>query len=80
MPTGFKWDKRLLQQKLDQVKKTTQLQYKSHWLALYGRLETQRPREAGLDDGRQLIQLGYGHLNGSPAQLIAAEHGYLKLR
>ena len=81
MPKGFKWDKRLLQQKLDQVKKTTQLQYKNHWLALYGRLETQRSREAGLDDGRTLSQQpGYGHLNSSPAQLIAAEHGFLKLR
>jgi len=80
MPKSFKWNKVLLQQKLDQVKKTTRLQYKNHWLAVYGRLETQRPREAGLDDGRLLIRLGYGHLSGSPAQLIAAEHGYFKLR
>jgi len=80
MPKSFKWDKHLLQQKLDQVKITTQLQYKNHWLAVYGRLETHRPREAELDDGRLFIQLGYGHLNGSPAQLIAPENGFFKLR
>jgi hypothetical protein len=68
MPKHFKWDKRLLRQKLDQVKETTRLRDKSYWLAVYGRLETQLP----------LSPEGYGHLNAAPAQLIGG--GFLKLR
>ncbi len=79
-PRGFKWDKRLLQQKLQKVTQTTQLQvlkkihYTDHWLAVFGRLETKLPQKVGLG-----YTYGFGHQSESPAQLIAPRDGFLYL-
>ena len=72
LPKAFRWNKNMLFKKLTQVKSTTVLRvypefhYSDKWLALYGRLETHVPLET-LD--------GFGHLNGSPAQLISPQDG-----
>lgn len=85
-PRGFRWDKRLLQQKLDQVTRTTHLQvhkdlnYSDQWLAVFGRLETHLPRQVKTDDSRYAYTNGFGHLSGAPAQLIAPANGYLALK
>jgi hypothetical protein len=69
-PSGFKWDERLLQQKLKQVKRTTRLHHSDQWLAIFGRLETQLPRKV-----RDGYTTGFGHLSGSPAQLVSPDDG-----
>jgi hypothetical protein len=66
-PKGFAWDERVLQQKLEQLKRTTslrvykELNYTDQWRAVFGRLETQPP--------------GFGHLGAAPAQLISPADG-----
>lgn len=74
-PIGFRWDKRLLKQKLEQVRRTTQLQrkhgkYSDHWLAMFGRLDTRLPRELKIEGNRVAYTNGFGHLSDAPAQLI----------
>ena len=81
-PSGFKWDERLLQEKLEQVKRTTwlrvdkKLNYSEEWFAIFGRLETQLPRKVSLGNGRYGYTTGFGHLSSAPAQLVAPTDGY----
>jgi hypothetical protein len=81
LPHGFKWDEPLLQQKLNQVKQTTQLRMdkKDRWVARYGRLETRLPHRLRLSDGTYEYTPGFGHLAGSPAQLISPHDGSREL-
>jgi hypothetical protein len=68
LPKDFKWDRKLLYKKLSEVQKTTKLEviqpheYRERWSAIFGRFETSIP----LSEGN-----AFGHLNGSPAQLIS---------
>ena len=78
-PLRFIWDKRALRHALQQVKATTQLEYKAEWYAAYGRLEAS-PNYKIRRNGRVYTVVGYGHLNGAPAQLIAPANGFLRLR
>jgi hypothetical protein len=85
MPRGFRWNKSLLRQKLEQVKRTTRLRvYKGakgdEWLALFGRLETRLPRRIKIGEDRYGYADGFGHEASSPAQLVAPASGYLHLR
>jgi hypothetical protein len=80
MPKSFKWDKSALQHALDIVKATTHLETKEHWGAVYGRLETAPTHEINLRDGSVATIVGYGHLNGAPAQLVSPELGFLRLK
>jgi hypothetical protein len=70
-----------LQQKLEQVRRTTQLRAckempsTDRWLAVLGRLETQLPRQVGSNYAN-----GFGHQNGAPAQLVGARQGFLRLK
>ena len=81
-PSGFKWDERLLQEKLEQVKRTTslrvykELNYSDQWFAIFGRLETQLPRKVSIGNGRDGYTTGFGHLSGAPAQLVSPTDGY----
>ena len=69
LPAGFKWDKLTIGQALAEVKKTTVLQHRAGWYAIFGRLEV------------DTSGYGMGHLNGAPAQLIwPTTGGYLKLK
>lgn len=69
LPGGFKWDKPAIRQALAELKKTTRLQHRSGWYAVFGRLEV------------DTSGYGLGHLNYAPAQLIwPAPGGYLKLK
>lgn len=69
LPAGFKWDKLTIRQALADVKKTTVLQHRAGWYAIFGRLEV------------DTSGYGIGHLNGAPAQLIwPTTGGYLKLK
>ncbi len=85
-PEGFKWDKRLLQQKLTQIKQTTELRiykdrrYNEHWYAMFGRLETRLPRQLSTGNNTKSYTNGFGHLSGSPAQLVSPRNGYFRLR
>ena len=78
LPKGFVVDQGTLQQKLAQLKRTTRLRtYKDHqyddkWIAMFGRLEARLPPQAD-------YAAGYGHLNGSPAQLVWPMNGVLLL-
>ena len=82
LPSGFKWNRRALQEKLDQVRRTTHLErpharhYPDRWFAVFGRFETHLPRKVG-DLG---VTNGFGHLSGSPAQLISPRDGFLRLK
>lgn len=79
-PPGFRWDVRLLQEKLERVKRTTKLRvfkdrnYSDEWVAVFGRLETRLPRPLARG-----YTNGFGHLSGAPAQLVAPKDGYLQL-
>jgi len=79
--SGFKWDERLLQQKLEQVKRTTSLRvykeinYSDQWLAIFGRLETELPRKLNMGNGRYGYTTGFGHLSAAPAQLVSPDDG-----
>jgi hypothetical protein len=69
LPVGFKWDKPAIRQALAEVKKTTHLQHRAGWYAIFGRFEV------------DTSGYGLGHLNGAPAQLIwPTTGGYLKLK
>ena len=79
LPNGFKWDENLLKQKLGQVRRTTKLRgYKSY--ACFGRLETRLPRTLDMGQGRTITLNGYGHLGGSPAQLVGPREGFRALK
>ena len=80
LPSGFKWDKRLLQQKLAAVKRTTRLQPRGRWLAIYGRLETKRARFLGFRGNAIETTYGYGPQPAAPAQIIAPDNGYRSLK
>jgi hypothetical protein len=81
LPKGFTWDKRLLKQKVAQLKRTTRLhrhspsKYNDKWVAMFGRLETSLPREVRLANGLSATTSGFGHQSASPAQLIPAADG-----
>jgi hypothetical protein len=86
IPDGFRWEKRRLRQKLDQVERTTQLRrykdrkYNDRWYAVFGRLESQPPRQISLPAGRHADIYGFGHEAASPAELISPANGYLQLK
>ncbi|HUI56977.1 MAG TPA: hypothetical protein VLY04_18505 [Bryobacteraceae bacterium] len=92
LPKGFHWDKTLLNQKLDEVRRTTVLEvlpqyhYSDEWIAVYGRLETYFPVDSALKPYgfvKPNVRIapgmghpaGFGHLNGSPAQLVWPQKG-----
>lgn len=81
LPTGFKWDRILIGRKLAEVKKTTEIhrKYKERWFACFGRLETHLPYLANIN-GKTFALDGFGHLGGSPAQLVEPDSGYLRLK
>lgn len=85
LPKGFKWDKRLLTEKLNLVQRTTKLRVyertktSDEWLAMFGRLETKLPRQIDLGNGRTGYTTGFGHMSASPAQLISPEGGFVRL-
>jgi hypothetical protein len=72
VPKGFDWNKRLLREKVAELKPSTHLHaipeyhYRDQWAAAFGRFET-RPLRSKTD--------GYGHLGGSPARLVCPEKG-----
>lgn len=86
LPDGFKWDKRLLHQKLTQIKQTTELhtykdrKYNEHWYAMFGRLETRLPRRLSRGNNIKAYTNGFGHLSESPAQLVSPGNGSLRLK
>jgi hypothetical protein len=79
-PKSFKWDKTALQHALGRVKATTHLEPKDCWGAVYGRLETAPTYDIPLGNGRVATTVGYGHLNGAPAQLVSPADGFLRLK
>lgn len=84
------WDRRLLEQKVAQLKRTTKLRkyrpskYNEKWVAVFGRLESRLPRQmqpaTPLPNGWSATTNGFGHLSGSPAQLIPATGGFLTIQ
>jgi hypothetical protein len=85
LPEGFRWDKNILQQKLSLVKRTTKIRTHKHedsdvWLAVFGRLETGLPRKVNIGKGRYGYTSGFGHLSGSPAQLVFPADGTVRLK
>jgi hypothetical protein len=85
LPKGFRWDKNTLQQKLSLVERTTRLRTHKHedsdeWLAVFGRLETDLSRKVNIGNGHYGYASGFGHLSGSPAQLIFPADGTLRLK
>ena len=76
LPRGFKWDLKALLTKLSEVQRSTKLEvlpqyhYSDKWFAVFGRFEASIPLEESD---------GFGHLNGSPAQLISRD-GFKELK
>jgi hypothetical protein len=81
LPNDFKWNRRLLQEKLDEVKKTTRLRFPTDmWAAKFGRLETKLPRRVDIGDREgYAYAIGFGHLSAAPAQLVGSSDGFLSL-
>jgi hypothetical protein len=86
---AFRWDKRQVQRKLEQLRLTTDLrtlkdrkyrQYNDRWFAQFGRLETCPSRAIIVGDRRTVHTSGCGHLNASPAQLVSPADGYLRIK
>lgn len=86
LPRNFHWDKKILARKLAEVEKTTTLRvypqyhYTDRWIAVFGRLETHFPLDPGVYPSASYSTgyhpAGYGHLNGSPAQLVWPQRGF----
>ena len=79
----FKWSQSALKTKLASVKMTTKLRgrgYNDKWVAIVGRFETKERFKVWNRPSGQPIADGFGHLNASPAQLIAPPNGYRQLR
>ena len=71
LPDRFEWDAKLIALKLKEVQQTTRLrQSREGWVAIFGRLETRVPPIVVRRGGGELMGYGFGHLAGSPAQLI----------
>ena len=74
LPEGFVWDHCSIMKKLKASKDYRDSRSFDGWMAIFGRLETRIPPRV-YEDGRGKIQgLGYGHLNGSIAQLISCSN------
>jgi Carboxypeptidase regulatory-like domain len=83
-PRGFKWDTGAIQAKLEAVQKTTSLRVyddksADKWLAVFGRMEAALPRKITLGNGRTGMIDGFGHMAGSPVQLVSPRDGFLQL-
>ncbi len=80
LPEGFRWDEQELSAKLEIVRKTTGLKQEGdEWMAIFGRFETRVPLRVvrSVKNGRELaFAYGFGHLNQSPAQLVAVRDSY----
>jgi hypothetical protein len=54
------------------------------WMAIFGRLETRLPHKVGIvarsGEARDAYTNGFGHLSGSPAQLIPGHDGAFELK
>lgn len=86
VPGGFKWDVKLLQEKLHQVQKTTKLEVLKHdnypdkWFAILGRFETRIPPQVAIGaDGRPHGN-GFGHMGAAPARLVSDQDGKRELK
>jgi hypothetical protein len=80
-PKDFRWERRALNAALERVKRTTRLEHKGQsWSAGFGRFECAPTHQIQLSGGRMATIVGYGHLNGAPAQLIASEDAWLRLK
>ena len=85
-PAAFRWDMRLLNQKVEDLRSTTKLQvlkkykYRDEWMAVFGRLETQLPRRIKASGQTFSFIAGFGHLSGSPAQLVGPGDGYQRIK
>lgn len=80
LPRHFHWNRPLVRQKLDEVKRTTHLSDPNDtWVAAFGRLETKLPWHLKFGDRDGLV-FGFGHLGAAPAQLIGPHHGYITLQ
>jgi hypothetical protein len=72
LPDRFEWDAKLIAAKLKEVQQTTRLRQggREGWVAIFGRFETRVPPIVVPRAGGELMGYGFGHLAGSPAQLI----------
>jgi hypothetical protein len=71
LPDQFTWDMKVVAVKLKEVQRTTRLRGdREGWLAIFGRFETRVPPIVVRRAGGELMGYGFGHLAGSPAQLI----------
>jgi len=86
-PLGFRWNKPLIQEKLNDVKETTRLRvhnkydFRDGWYAVLGRIETQLPHKMNPQTTCASYSDRYfGPPPGAPAQLVVAENAFLKLK
>jgi len=85
LPDHFKLDSKRIEAKIKELKRTTTLRPRSEhyrWMVIFGRLEAKIPPQTGHDPKGNLRGYGFGHINGSPAQLISPQdrHAYTILR
>jgi hypothetical protein len=79
-PRGFRWDKRLIERTLAEVKSTARLESHARWFAVYGRLETATIRTVARGTDRLATRFGYGHLGAAPAQMVARNDCWFRLK
>jgi hypothetical protein len=81
LPSGFRWNRKKLIAALPentgamQWRDDPDCQYRAGWAAVFGRLETQKVFDTFRDASGGMHHVGFGHLGGSPAQLIWPEGG-----
>ncbi len=69
---GFRLNKATVKKKIAEMKSRLKpSSEKIQWAVVYGRVETQEQLKTALaGDGKSIFGLGYGHLDGSPAQVV----------
>jgi hypothetical protein len=81
LPSGFHWDRKTLIEALPKNADAASLgddpdcERATGWIAVFGRFETQKTFSTVAYPSGEIRNIGYGHLGGSPAQLVSPEGG-----
>lgn len=71
----YHWDKQRIRRVALAESPQRTRKSRGRWVAILGRFETRIPLQTALDGAGKIRGYGFGHLNGSPAQLIMAPNG-----
>jgi hypothetical protein len=81
LPSGFHWDRKTLIEALpnnvdaESLRDDPDCDRATGWIAVFGRFETHQTFSTATYPSGEARHVGYGHLGGSPAQLVSPEGG-----